>query len=88
MYSYTEAANIITRVTGRKTTYSQLSEEEWAGSVALESSEPRAAMFKFIENPGYYGDNSNEKVEWASEQVGGGLTTFEEFVQKNNVFAE
>ncbi|KAJ5820380.1 hypothetical protein N7474_005971 [Penicillium riverlandense] len=88
MYSYTEAASIITRVTGRKTTYIRLSEEEWASSFAPEISRPRVAMFKFIEKSGYYGDNSNAKVEWASEQVCGGLTTFEEFVQKNNVFAE
>lgn len=88
MYSYNEAADIITRVTGRKAVYTQLSEAEWAGSVDPEVSGARVAMFKFIENPGYYGDNSRGKVDWASKQVGGRLTTFEEFVKKNHVFAE
>lgn len=88
MYTYNEAADIITRVTGRKAIYTQLSEEEWAGPIDPKISGPRVAMYKFIDNPGYYGDESREKVDWASKQVGGGLTTFEEFVQKNNVFAD
>lgn len=88
MYSYNEAADIITRVTGRKAMYIQLSEEEWAGSVDPTVSGSRVAMFKFIENPGYYGEESSEKVNWASKQVAERLTTFEEFVRRNNVFVQ
>lgn len=87
MYTLSEVAGIITRVTGKKTIYIQKSEKEWAESVAQEVAGPRVAMYKFIQDPGYYGECSKEKVAWTSEQVGGGLTSFEEFLERNDVFA-
>jgi hypothetical protein len=87
MYTLSEVAGIITRVTGRETIYIQKSEKEWAASVAQEVAGPRVAMYKFIQNPGYYGECSEEKVAWTSEQVDGGITPFEEFLERNDVFA-
>lgn len=87
MYTLSEVADIMTRVTGRRTIYVQRSEKEWTASVAPEVAGPRVAMYKFIQDPGYYGEHSGEKVTWTSEQVDGGLTTFEEFLERNDVFA-
>lgn len=88
MFTCNEIATIITRITGRETTYVRVSEEEWADSVAPEVSRPRVAMYKFIESRGYYGDNSKEKVAWTSEQVDVDLTSFEDFVLRNSLFSD
>ena len=41
------------------------------------------AMFRFMASHGYYGPQSQERVEWTVQQARGNLTTFEEFVEKH-----
>lgn len=82
-YSYRQCAEIISRVTGKKTIYVQLSPKEWASRIPPGFVEPMKAMFGFVESHGYYGPQSKELVEWTVQQARGRLTTFEEFVENH-----
>ena len=84
LYSYQQVVEIITRITGKKTIYAQLPHEEWVKYLPPGFADPMTAMFRFIENPGYYGPQTKEEVEWAVGQARGKLTTFEEFVEKHS----
>lgn len=82
-YSYQKCAEIITRVTGKKTVYVQLPHDQWSAYLPPDSSGPMTEMFRFIENHGYYGPRSKEDVEWTVQQARGRLTSFEEFVEEH-----
>lgn len=82
-WSYRECAEIITRVTGKKTIYAQMPQEQWASFLPPGSSDALTAMMRWVETPGYYGPRSKEEVEWTIQQARGKLTTFEEFVEKH-----
>ncbi|KAJ5666625.1 hypothetical protein N7462_011034 [Penicillium macrosclerotiorum] len=82
-WSFKQAAEIITRVTGKKTIYVQMPEEQWASYLPPGSSGPLIAMMRWIEKPGYFGPQSTEKVEWTVQQMPSKLTTLEEFVEKH-----
>ena len=83
LYSYQECADIITRITGTKTIYAQLPEEQWASYLPPGFTDSMTAMFRFMASHGYYGPQSQERVEWTVQQARGNLTTFEEFVEKH-----
>lgn len=40
---------------------------------------------KYVEDFGYYGSNTMERVEWSVRNARGKLTTLEEFFVKNHV---
>lgn len=82
LYSYREATEIITRVTGKKTIYAQLPQEQWTGYLPPAYQASMTAMMRWIEKPGYYGPQTKELVDWAVKQAVGNLTTFEEFVEQ------
>lgn len=84
-WSYRECAEIITRVTGKKTIYAQLPQEQWSSYLSPGYAGSLTAMMRWIESPGYFGPQSQEAVAWTVRQIRGKLqlTTFEEFVEKN-----
>ncbi|CAI7641708.1 unnamed protein product [Penicillium manginii] len=82
-YSYREAAEIITRITGRKTIYAQIPQEQWTSYLPPNYQRPMGAMMCWIEKPGYYGPQSKELVEWTVKQARGKLTSLEEFVEEH-----
>jgi len=82
-YSYSEAAEIITRVTGKKTVYTQLPHEQWVGYLPPGYDKAMTEMMRWIESPGYFGPQSKKEVEWTVQQARGKLTTFEEFVKRH-----
>jgi hypothetical protein len=89
-YSYREAAEIITRVTGKRTVYMQIPHEQWVSYLPPGYDKALSEMMRWIESPGYFGPQSKEDVKWTVEQVKEKLTTFEEFVEKHatEMFAE
>ncbi|KAJ6125769.1 hypothetical protein N7523_003389 [Penicillium sp. IBT 18751x] len=82
-YSYREAAEIITRFTGKRTIYVQIPLEQWIGYLPPGYEKAMAEMMRWIENPGYFGPQSKEEVKWTVQQVKDDLTTFEEFVERH-----
>jgi len=82
-YSYRQAAEIIGRITGKKTIYAQLPQEQWTSYLPPGYQRSMTAMMRWIEKPGYFGPQSKEMVEWTAKQARGKLTTFEEFVKQH-----
>ncbi|KAJ5732231.1 hypothetical protein N7493_003712 [Penicillium malachiteum] len=83
-WSYKQVAEIITRVTGKKTIYMQIPYEQWLSFLPPGYKDSISAMMQFIEKPGYFGPDTKEEVEWTVQQVREKLTTFEEFVEKHS----
>ncbi|KAJ5081913.1 hypothetical protein NUU61_010177 [Penicillium alfredii] len=83
LYKYSQIAEILTRITGNKTIYNQISQEQWTSFMPEGYRESIVPMMQFIQNPGYFGPNSKESVEWTVQQARGKVTSFEEFVEKN-----
>ena len=83
LYTYRQVAEIITRVTGKNTIYAQIPKETWAGYMPPGTAEALTAMMEFIEEPGYYGPETEALVAETAQQARGKLTTFEEFVEKH-----
>lgn len=83
MYTLTELATALTKSTGKKVSYKQVSNEEFAKSLPDMVSDLFVDYFGYINDHGYYGPGTVEKVEWAAKQARGTLTTFEEFLEKH-----
>ncbi|CAL5871265.1 uncharacterized protein PFLUO_LOCUS5513 [Penicillium psychrofluorescens] len=85
MYSYREIAEIITRVTGKKTIYTQIPLEQWVSYLPPGSGKAMTEMMRWVESPGCFGPQSKEKVDLTVQQVKTKLTTFEEFVAAHDI---
>lgn len=83
LYSYREVAEIITRLTGKKTIYAQISQEQWKSYLPPKYQHSMSAMMCWIEKPGYYGPQTKELVDWTVKQARGKLTSLEEFVEEH-----
>ncbi|KAL4961695.1 NmrA/HSCARG family protein [Aspergillus stella-maris] len=86
LYSYNDMAKIISLVSGERVQYVQLPGDVYRGFMHEEMGGRLVAMMSFINNPGYYGPGTEEKVGGTVEiveSVGGKLTSFEEFAERN-----
>ncbi|KAL2819723.1 hypothetical protein BJX63DRAFT_360389 [Aspergillus granulosus] len=82
LYSFSEMVEIISRVSGETVRYVQIPGEVYAGFMKGEMGNRMVAMMNFIDEPGYYGPGTEEKVRETVAIVEGKLTTFEEFAGK------
>jgi hypothetical protein len=83
MYSLIDMASALSKSTGKKVTYKQVSDEEFANSLPDIVANLFVDYFGYINDYGYYGPGTAEKVEWAVKQARGKLSTFEEFLEKH-----
>jgi uncharacterized protein YbjT (DUF2867 family) len=87
-YSLEQICKIVSKATGEKVAYKQVSVDEFRkGLVEAFGGEHDLVdifveAFAFYEDPGYFGPASEELVHWAKENARGTLTTFEEFLEK------
>jgi uncharacterized protein YbjT (DUF2867 family) len=79
LYTFNEMMEIISKVSGETVRYQALSKEAYAGFMKEEMGARMVAMMSFIDEPGYYGPGTAEKVWETVGLVEGKLTTFEEF---------
>ena len=91
--TYEEIAEIMTKSTGGEKTvvYKQLPREVMEGFMPAPMGKYICDMFGWFEAVGYYGPETEKKVEWTKEQVEGSgekLTTFEEYLQKHPLILE
>ncbi|KAF2483724.1 putative hscarg dehydrogenase [Neohortaea acidophila] len=82
MYTRQEAADIVSKATGKKVVYKQLPPEQWASSLPF-AQDILLETFSYVEEFGYYGPRSEELVKWAAENARGKVTTFEEYLAAN-----
>ncbi|KAL3452340.1 hypothetical protein BJX65DRAFT_178132 [Aspergillus insuetus] len=79
LYTFNEMMEIISKVSGETVRYQALPKEVLAGFMKEEMGARMVAMMSFIDQPGYYGPGTAEKVRETVGLVGGKPTTFEEF---------
>ena len=82
VYSFQEAANIMSRASGKNVGYKQVPEEGWKANLPEIMKEEMAEMMKLFQDYGYYGDETDVLVQEGRMGING-TTTFEEFVKQN-----
>ncbi|KAL3470270.1 hscarg dehydrogenase [Aspergillus californicus] len=80
LYSYQEIVDTMSRVSGRTVVYSQVPEEVWKGFLPPIMRDHIADMLRYFQDYGYYGEGTEEKVQWSARQARGDLTTLEEYL--------
>jgi len=85
-YTLEEIIAIMAKATGKDIVYKKVSREEFKEGLAM-LPPPLVDIFvdglEFQETDGYFGRDGEEKVRWAGEQVGGGLSGLEEYFLRN-----
>lgn len=84
LYSLEETAALMAKATGQIVVYKQISTEDARKSIPF-GADSFIELYSFIEEFGGFGSPEPEKlVAWATENVRGKLTTFEEFLKANS----
>ncbi|KAH8822052.1 hypothetical protein F5884DRAFT_717404 [Xylogone sp. PMI_703] len=82
VYSFQEAAKIISKVSGKRVGYKQIPEDGWKAHLPDFMKEEMAEMMKLFQDYGYYGKETNSIVQEGKKHIDG-ITIFEEFVNEN-----
>jgi uncharacterized protein YbjT (DUF2867 family) len=83
LYSFQDIADAMSKASGKTVVYAQVPKEIWRGFLPEVMRDCIAEMFEYIQDFGYYGENTEEKVKWSAEQARGKLTTLEEYFQQH-----
>lgn len=81
--TFEEAAEIMSRITGKTIKYQQLPESVIRGFLPPVEADMLAEMFIYYQDYGYFGPETKAVVEEAPKIARGKLTTFEEYLTKN-----
>jgi uncharacterized protein YbjT (DUF2867 family) len=81
LYSFNEIAAAMSKISGHSVAYKQVPEEMWRGFLPPTMKDHIAEMMLWIQDCGYYGENTEGKVKWSAEQARGKLTTLDEYLQ-------
>jgi uncharacterized protein YbjT (DUF2867 family) len=87
LYTLEEVSRIMSKSTGKKVEYEQISDAEFHADLKAFGGDILADMFveafRFYEEYGAFGPGTLEKVEWSVANARGELTTLERFFEKN-----
>ncbi|KAI3327731.1 NAD(P)-binding protein [Xylariaceae sp. AK1471] len=84
LYSLSEICEILSRHTGKKVEYVQVSEEQFKGFLGGHPyADVLVDMMLYQQDFGYYGPETEDLVRWAVQNARGKVTTFEEYLEKN-----
>ncbi|KAH8689012.1 hypothetical protein BGW36DRAFT_391567 [Talaromyces proteolyticus] len=83
IYKTEELAQIIGHVTGKPVKYVQVPVDAYKKHLPPAAADPLVEMLLYIQDFGYYGPGTKEKIDWTAKIARGKLTTFEEHVAKN-----
>ncbi|OIW30142.1 NAD(P)-binding protein [Coniochaeta ligniaria NRRL 30616] len=83
LYTWEDVAAVVSKVTGVKTVYQQVSVEEYMASLPPFVADVFFEAFSYWDEFGYYGPETEEVVKWAAEHARGKLTTLEEYFEAN-----
>lgn len=81
--TYPEIAETISKATGKKVRYNQVSEETFRTFLPPDAADSFVNMYGFIHDYGYYGPGTKEGVEWTVKNARGKPTTLEEYLERN-----
>lgn len=82
-YTPTRVLKELEEVTGKKTNFVQVTNEQYKGFLPSFMAEEMLENHLFIENPGYY---NGESLDESHKFVDGKLTTWKEFITKSGAF--
>ncbi|KAK3291697.1 uncharacterized protein B0H64DRAFT_407763 [Chaetomium fimeti] len=82
IHSLDEVAAMIGKSTGKTVNYTVMPEEKYRGFLPPVAADTIVNMFLYIQDFGYYGAETEERVKWSGEQALGDLTSMEEFVSR------
>ncbi|KAI0161328.1 NAD(P)-binding protein [Xylariaceae sp. FL1272] len=86
LYSMTEICEIISRATGKRVTYSQITPEQFKGFMrGSPYADILIDMMLYQQDFGYYFDETESAISWAVENARGRVTTFEEFLEREPI---
>ncbi|KAH8808711.1 hypothetical protein F5884DRAFT_793115 [Xylogone sp. PMI_703] len=82
LWSLQEVADTISKVSGKTVKYNQIPEDVFRGYIPFPpvGVDNIMEMFAYYQDPGYFGPDSKELVEWTVERVTGKLSTLEEYL--------
>ena len=83
LYSFEEMARVLSRASGKTVAYQQVPREVFRGFLPEAMAGEICDMFSWIEEFGYYGPGTAEKVKETAALARGRLTTLEEYFEKN-----
>ncbi|KAL1597896.1 hypothetical protein SLS60_008384 [Paraconiothyrium brasiliense] len=83
LYSLDEMIAIMSKATGKDITYKRISPEEFKKRLNLPDVvvDMFMEMIAFLDDPGYFGPDSEKLVAWAVKNACGKLSTFEEYLE-------
>lgn len=82
LYSNEEVARIMSKTSGKKVVYKQISVEEFKAGMPF-APDLFAQAFSAPDEFGYYGEGQEELIKWSVETARGRLSTFEEYFERN-----
>lgn len=86
VYTMDKVAGVLSKVTGKKVVYVQIDEGNFRGFMPDKvMADNTVAMFKWMQDFGYFGGETKRLVEWTAEKARGEGTTFEEFLEKTSL---
>ena len=78
LYSWDEIATTMSKTTGKRVVYRQVSVEEFKKNMPFDAV---VDAFTYMEEFGYSGENTRDLIAWAVENARGRLTTLEEYLE-------
>ncbi|KAL4994228.1 hypothetical protein BDV10DRAFT_9164 [Aspergillus recurvatus] len=83
LYTLTEAVEIMSQQSGKEVVYQQVPVDVWKGFLPPLMADHVAEMLQYFYEYGYYGEDTEAKVQWSAAQAKGRLTTLEEYIAKH-----
>ncbi|RMD40025.1 hypothetical protein DV735_g5113, partial [Chaetothyriales sp. CBS 134920] len=80
IHSLEEAAQLISRVSGKTVKYSVVPEEKYRSFLPPAGADNVVNMFLYIQDFGYYGASTDELVSWSIQQIDGPLVTLDKYI--------
>jgi uncharacterized protein YbjT (DUF2867 family) len=85
LYSLEEICATISKTTGERVVYKQISQSEFENSLPFDGSllDIFSEGYGALEEFGYFGPRTEELIAWAAENARGRLSTLEEYLEKD-----
>ncbi|KAK3389575.1 putative hscarg dehydrogenase [Podospora didyma] len=83
LYTLDEVAAAMTKATGKKIVFEQISDEDFKKSAWPGMGVKLTEVMKSLEEFSYWGPDTQGEVDWAAANARGKLTSFEEFLEAN-----
>ena len=83
LWTFTQVAEAISKASGKTVKYKQIPVDVFKGFLPPHTAPLLVQMNQLIDDPGYFGPQTKELVEWTLKQMKEKPTSFEEFLEKN-----